>query len=238
MNALSSAAVVLAAAGRERLRLASTRRLPYIGGAGRWRTREGLREQTFSLGELKRDVLQFVPGRTVCYVTDASCDPRNQARIAEFVAGTDLLFIDAVFVEADEPLATRKSHLTTTGRRHRPQGGGEASPTVSFLRPIPWRRGTSTRGVRARVARRAGEVDTLPASRRRRTRAEICWFSGAEVPRQWRTFAAGHRLVRHESARRRLRSEMLRIPGRHSRTRTAHKSVPNTAARTSRAVSV
>jgi ribonuclease Z len=86
----------------------------------RWRTRQGSREETFSLGELRRDVLEFVPGQAVCYVTDVSGDPRNQAKIVEFVAGADLLFIEAVFVAADEALAARKSHLTTT------QAGGIA----------------------------------------------------------------------------------------------------------------
>ncbi|MDB6106833.1 MAG: rnz [Gammaproteobacteria bacterium] len=78
----------------------------------RWRTRDGSREQTFPLGELKRDVLEFVPGQNVCYVTDVSGNPRNTARIVEFVMHADLLFIEAVFLETDAELAARKSHLT------------------------------------------------------------------------------------------------------------------------------
>ncbi len=80
----------------------------------RWRTREGSREQTFSLGELQRDVLEFVPGQQVCYVTDVSGDPENTARIVEFVANADLLFIEAVFLQADAEMAASKAHLTTT----------------------------------------------------------------------------------------------------------------------------
>jgi len=79
----------------------------------RWRTREGHREQTFTLGELKRDVLEFVPGQRVCYVTDVNGDPLNRERICEFVRGADILFIEAVFAQADHELAARKSHLTT-----------------------------------------------------------------------------------------------------------------------------
>lgn len=78
----------------------------------RWRTRDGSREQTFPLGELKQDVLEFVPGQTVCYVTDVSGDPHNAARIVEFVANADLLFIEAVFLEADAEMAASKAHLT------------------------------------------------------------------------------------------------------------------------------
>jgi ribonuclease Z len=80
----------------------------------RWRTREGSREETFPLGELKRDVLEFVPGQTVCYVTDVSGDSQNTQRIVEFVANASLLFIEAVFLEADAEMAASKAHLTTT----------------------------------------------------------------------------------------------------------------------------
>ncbi|MFL6603746.1 MAG: MBL fold metallo-hydrolase [Steroidobacteraceae bacterium] len=80
----------------------------------RWRTRDGSREKTFSLGELKRDVLEFVPGQKVCYVTDVSAREPNRTRLTEFVAGADLLFIEAVFTDADREMAWRKAHLTTT----------------------------------------------------------------------------------------------------------------------------
>jgi ribonuclease Z len=79
----------------------------------RWRTREGSREQTIALGELKRDVLEFVPGQKVCYVTDVAGHEQNSARITDFVRDADLLFIEAVFLEADQELAARKGHLTT-----------------------------------------------------------------------------------------------------------------------------
>lgn len=80
----------------------------------RWRTREGSREETFSLGELKRNVLEFVPGQKVCYITDAGWTENNRARMLELAANADVLFIEAVFLDADRDLATAKSHLTTT----------------------------------------------------------------------------------------------------------------------------
>jgi len=80
----------------------------------RWRTRDGSREQTYLLGELKRDVLEFVPGQKVCYVTDVSGQDPNRALITAFVGRADLLFIEAVFLEADREMAARKAHLTTT----------------------------------------------------------------------------------------------------------------------------
>jgi ribonuclease Z len=80
----------------------------------RWRTRDGSREKTFSLGELQHGVLEFVPGQKVCYVTDTGWTDRNRERVLAFVANADLLFIEAVFLEADQTLAAGKSHLTTT----------------------------------------------------------------------------------------------------------------------------
>jgi ribonuclease Z len=80
----------------------------------RWRTRDGAREELLHLGELKRDVLEFVPGQKVCYVTDIAGHERNAERVVEFVRDADLLFIEAVFLDADAELAARKAHLTTT----------------------------------------------------------------------------------------------------------------------------
>jgi ribonuclease Z len=80
----------------------------------RWRTRDGPVERSMPLGELKRRVLEFQPGQKVCYVTDAAGHERNRERIIEFARNADLLFIEAVFVDADRDLAARKAHLTTT----------------------------------------------------------------------------------------------------------------------------
>ncbi len=79
----------------------------------RWRTRDGSREEVVPLGELKRDVLEFVPGQKVCYATDVGGTESNRQRLTEFVRDADLLFIEAVFVGADHELAARKGHLTT-----------------------------------------------------------------------------------------------------------------------------
>ena len=77
-----------------------------------WRTREGPLVRAFTLGELKRAVLEFVPGQKVGYVTDVAGHEQNQNRLVEFFADVDLLFIEAVFLEADAVLAEQKAHLT------------------------------------------------------------------------------------------------------------------------------
>lgn len=77
-----------------------------------WRTREGARDELIALGELKAKVLEFVPGQKVCYVTDVADSPHNRATLARFLSGTDLLFIEAVFLDEDRDQAKRKDHLT------------------------------------------------------------------------------------------------------------------------------
>jgi ribonuclease Z len=76
-----------------------------------WRTREGTREETFPLGKLKRDVLEFVPGQRVCYVTDIAGHEQNSRALVEFLRGADLVFIEAVFLAADAEHAAKKAHL-------------------------------------------------------------------------------------------------------------------------------
>jgi ribonuclease Z len=77
-----------------------------------WRTRDGPHVQEMVLGELKRKVLEFVPGQKICYVTDAADNERNRGALVAFLQGADLLFIEAVFLDADRAHAERKAHLT------------------------------------------------------------------------------------------------------------------------------
>lgn len=77
-----------------------------------WRTREGSRDKTFELGQLKRNVLEFLPGQRVCYVTDVAGHQQNTQALIEFLRDTDLLFIEAVFLHEDLDHAERKAHLT------------------------------------------------------------------------------------------------------------------------------
>jgi ribonuclease Z len=78
----------------------------------KWRTREGSRTETFSLGELKQRVLESLPGQRVCYVTDVAGHEDNRHRLISFLHGADIAFIEAVFLEEDREHADRKAHLT------------------------------------------------------------------------------------------------------------------------------
>jgi ribonuclease Z len=77
-----------------------------------WRTRAGSREETFQLGFLRSRVLEFVPGQHLAYVTDVAGHAENTQKLTAFLRDVDLLFIEAVFLEADSAHATRKAHLT------------------------------------------------------------------------------------------------------------------------------
>jgi ribonuclease Z len=76
-----------------------------------WRTREGSRDEAFALGELKRRVLEFVPGQRVCYVTDVAGHEVNSRALIKFLRDADLAFVEAVFMEADAEHAANKAHL-------------------------------------------------------------------------------------------------------------------------------
>jgi ribonuclease Z len=77
-----------------------------------WKNGTKIEEQWIALKELKRDILQIVPGQKITYVTDASYSAHNSARIVELAQGSDYLFIEAGFLEEDAGRAAEKCHLT------------------------------------------------------------------------------------------------------------------------------
>jgi ribonuclease Z len=78
----------------------------------RWKEGGDCVEKEVPLAELTARVLRVVPGQKICYVTDAAYNDRNVAAICELARGADLLFIEAVFLQADAAHAARKAHLT------------------------------------------------------------------------------------------------------------------------------
>ena len=67
---------------------------------------------TLPLGFLKGKLVSITPGQRVAYVTDAAPSPANRAAIVDLARGADILFIEAVFPEADTALAADRAHLT------------------------------------------------------------------------------------------------------------------------------
>ncbi len=78
-------------------------------------------------------MLEFVPGQKVCYVTDTGWTAENRERVIPFVANADLLFIEAVFLEADRALAASKSHLTTMQAGTRSRDWPQSSKRIHFI---------------------------------------------------------------------------------------------------------
>jgi ribonuclease Z len=68
--------------------------------------------KTLTLGELKGRALRIAPGQVVTYVTDAAPHEENRAKILQLARRADQLFIEAVFLECDRPLALASHHLT------------------------------------------------------------------------------------------------------------------------------
>jgi ribonuclease Z len=64
------------------------------------------------LGDLKGRALRIAPGQAVVYVTDAAPHSENRAKILHLARDADQLFIEAVFLERDRPLALASLHLT------------------------------------------------------------------------------------------------------------------------------
>lgn len=78
-----------------------------------WRDIDGAaREAIHPLGELRDRLTDIVPGQKIAYVTDVRWSDSNRAAIVELARGSDLLYIEAAFLDADAELAAAKNHLT------------------------------------------------------------------------------------------------------------------------------
>jgi ribonuclease Z len=64
------------------------------------------------LVDLREQLLVVRPGQKVAYVVDTLFSPANARAIVRLVAGADLFFCEAPFLEADLEQATRRYHLT------------------------------------------------------------------------------------------------------------------------------
>jgi len=85
---------------------------------------------TISLGALKDRALRIAPGQAVAYVTDAAPHAENRKKILRLAENADQLFIEAVFLEQDRPLAEASLHLTAweAGEIAREAGAKHAVP--------------------------------------------------------------------------------------------------------------
>lgn len=69
-------------------------------------------EKVFPLGRLSEKIARISPGLKVCYVTDVVGTRENREKIVALAKNSDVLFIEAPFLESEKDVARRKYHLT------------------------------------------------------------------------------------------------------------------------------
>lgn len=95
-----------------------------------WRVGAAVQERFMALEVLKKEVLRIVPGQKITYVTDVVASAVNITRIKELAAGSDYLFIEAMFLQEDVERAREKYHLTArqAGTLAREAGAARVNP--------------------------------------------------------------------------------------------------------------
>lgn len=96
-----------------------------------WRDADGTaREALHPLGELRDRLTDIVTGQKIAYVTDIRWSPSNRAAIVDLARGSDVLYIEAAFLNEDAGLAAAKNHLTAAqaGRLAREAGVKRMQP--------------------------------------------------------------------------------------------------------------
>ena len=82
-------------------------------------------------GVLRAQVFRTGPGQKFAYVTDVADTPENRTRIVDLATGADQLFIEAVFLDADQAFAEATRHLTA-------RAAGEIARAADVRRVTPF----------------------------------------------------------------------------------------------------
>ncbi len=72
-----------------------------------------IKEKRISFQKLLKEIAIITPGQKITYVTDVDGTERNIEKIIHFSKESDILFIEATFLDKDKDLAKKKSHLTS-----------------------------------------------------------------------------------------------------------------------------
>ncbi len=83
------------------------------------------------LGELKEKVVRITPGQKVTYVADAVYNEENARKIVELAETSDILFIEASFLDEEREKAAQKYHLTA-------KQAGELARKAGVKRIVPF----------------------------------------------------------------------------------------------------
>lgn len=104
-----------------------------------WRDRDGEHASRRRVGELRPLVLDAVAGRRIGYVTDLRFTAGNVAQLRALLDGADVLYIEAVFADADGAHAARKNHLTA-------RQAGEIARVLGVRELVPFHHSPRYRG--------------------------------------------------------------------------------------------
>jgi ribonuclease Z len=69
-------------------------------------------ERFFHLGELKEKIVKITPGQKISYISDVIYSDENARKIADLAHRSDIIFVEACFLEEDKGKAAEKYHLT------------------------------------------------------------------------------------------------------------------------------
>ena len=86
--------------------------------------REGFQESTLTLGDLK-NLVKTTPGQRIGYVVDTVHNKETEKDLINLVRGSDLLFIEAAFLDKDRNRAQDTFHLTAAQARGWPGRPGQ-----------------------------------------------------------------------------------------------------------------
>jgi ribonuclease Z len=80
----------------------------------RWNEKDGRTpvEKVFLFGNLVEKIAKISRGQKITYIADSAGSRENYDRIVNLARGSDLLFIEAAFMESEKELARKKYHLT------------------------------------------------------------------------------------------------------------------------------
>jgi len=79
-----------------------------------WRRDDGreILEKVLPLGELNENIVKITQGQKVTYIADAVYSEENIRKIIDLARMSDIIFIEACFLEEDADKAAEKYHLT------------------------------------------------------------------------------------------------------------------------------
>ncbi len=91
--------------------------------------------KTLPLGELKEKIIKITPGKKIAYIADAVYNEDNARKIIELAWASDMIFIEAPFLEKDAETALRKYHLTAKQAGDLARRAGAKNMTIFHFSP-------------------------------------------------------------------------------------------------------